>query len=63
MKDELSDSAMLMGFSKNTSDNAHINITAAYASPEYIFGGSVFGVTSDGLDQELELEALWVVKF
>ena len=63
LQGELADNAMLMGFRKRTSTNAHFNFTAAYASPEYIFGGSVLGVTSENLDQQLELEALWVVKF
>ena len=63
LQGQLADNAMLMGFRKRTSDNAHFNITAAYASPEYIFGGSVLGVTSEDLDQQLEVEALWVVKF
>ncbi len=63
LQGELAENAMLMGFRKRTSDNAHFNFTAAYASPEYIFGGSVLGVTSENLDQQLEVEALWVVKF
>ena len=63
LRGELADNAMLMGFRKHTSDNAHFNFTAAYASPEYIFGGSVLGVTSDDLDRQFEVEALWVVKF
>lgn len=63
LQGEFAENAMLMGFRKRTSDNAHFNFTAAYASPEYIFGGSVLGVTSENLDQQLELEALWVVKF
>jgi len=60
---ELADSAMLMGFSKRTSQNGRLNVTAAYAPPEYAFGGSVLGVTSENLDQTLELEALWIWKF
>jgi hypothetical protein len=63
LRGELADNAMLMGFRKRTGDNAHFNFTAAYASPEYIFGGSVLGVTSEDLDQQLEVEALWVVRF
>ena len=31
--------------------------------PNIAFGGSVLGVTTDELDQQIELEAMWTLSF
>ena len=60
---ELADHAMLVGFSRRMSDTSRFNINAAYAPSEFAFGGNVLGVASEGLDQDLELEAMWTWDF
>lgn len=60
---ELADSAMVVGYSRRTGDRSRLDFNAAYAPSEYAFGGSVLGVTTDELDQEFELEAMWTLSF
>jgi long-chain fatty acid transport protein len=61
--DDLANSAMVIGYSRRTSDRSQLAFNAAYAPSEYAFGGSVLGVTTDELDQQIEIEALWTLKF
>jgi long-chain fatty acid transport protein len=60
---DLADSAMIIGYSRRTSDRSQLNFNAAYAPSEYAFGGSVLGVTTEELDQRFELEAMWTMSF
>jgi hypothetical protein len=60
---ELADSAITLGYSRRTGANSQLGLTAAYAPPEYTFGGSVLGVTTDYLDQQFEMEAFWTLAF
>ncbi len=60
---DLADSAMVVGYSRRTGDRSRLDFNAAYAPSEYAFGGSVLGVTTDELDQEFEVEAMWTLSF
>ncbi len=60
---DLANNAMTIGFSRQMSMTSRFNVNAAYAPSEYAFGGNVLGVTTDQLDQNLELEALWIWDF
>jgi hypothetical protein len=60
---DLADSAMVLGYSRRTGDRSRLHFNAAYAPSEYAFGGSVLGVTTDELDQQFELEAMWTLSF
>ncbi len=63
LESELADSAITVGYSRRTGANSQFNFSAAYAPPEYAFGGSVLGVTTDYLDQQFEMEAFWTLAF
>jgi long-chain fatty acid transport protein len=63
LEGDLAKSAMVVGYSRRTGDRSRLNFSAAYAPSEYAFGGSVLGVTTDELGQQLELEAMWSLKF
>lgn len=58
---ELSSDAWLAGVSKRVGRRGELQFNAAYAPPEYAFGGNVLGVVTDQLDQTLEVQArlLW----
>ena len=60
---DLAENAMMLGYSKRMGDRSRFNFNAAYAPAEYVFGGSVLGVTSDNLDQNFEVEAFWTWDF
>jgi hypothetical protein len=60
---ELAKSAMTVGYSRRTGERSRLDVNAAYAPSEYAFGGSVLGVTTDELGQQLELEAMWSLSF
>jgi long-chain fatty acid transport protein len=60
---DLASSAMVVGYSRRTGDRSRLNLNAAYAPSEYAFGGSVLGVTTEDLDQQLEVEAMWTLSF
>jgi long-chain fatty acid transport protein len=60
---DLASSAMVVGYSRRTSDRSRLDFNAAYAPSEYAFGGSVLGVTTDELDQQFEVEAMWILSF
>lgn len=60
---ELASSAMVVGYSRRTGDRSRLNLSAAYAPSEYVFGGSVLGVTTEELGQQFELEAMWTLSF
>lgn len=60
---EIADHAMLLGFSRRTSEYSRFNLNAAYAPSDYLFGGNVLGVASEDLGQDLELEAVWSMDF
>jgi len=63
LKGDLADSALVVGYSRRTSDRSRLAFNAAYAPSEFAFGGSVLGVTTDTLDQQIELEAMWSLSF
>jgi len=63
LKGDLADSALIVGYSRRTSDRSRLAFNAAYAPSEYAFGGSVLGVTTEKLDQQIELEAMWSLSF
>jgi long-chain fatty acid transport protein len=60
---DLSDGAMVVGYSRRTGDRSRLAFNAAYAPSEYAFGGSVLGVTTDELDRQFEVEANWTLSF
>ena len=60
---DLANNAMTIGFSRQMSMTSRLNVNAAYAPSEFAFGGNVLGVTTDKLDQDFELEALWIWDF
>ncbi|HKJ17461.1 MAG TPA: hypothetical protein VJ984_08950 [Xanthomonadales bacterium] len=60
---DLADSAMTLGYSRRTGLMSRLHFNAAWAPSEFAFGGSVLGVTTDNLDQNLEVEALWTIDF
>jgi hypothetical protein len=60
---DLAHSAMTVGYSRRTGERSRLAFNAAYAPSEYAFGGSVLGVTTEELGQQLELEAMWSLSF
>jgi len=60
---DLANSAMTVGYSRRTGERSRLDLNAAYAPSEYAFGGSVLGVTTDELGQQVELEAMWSMSF
>jgi hypothetical protein len=60
---DLANSAMILGYSRRTSERSQVHFNAAYAPSEYAFGGSVLGVTTEDLGQRFELEAMWTMVF
>ncbi|TVS11644.1 MAG: hypothetical protein EA419_07330 [Wenzhouxiangella sp.] len=60
---ELAQNAFMVGVNKGFGDRSRLQVNAAYAPPEYAFGGNVLGIVSDRLDQSLELQATWRVDF
>jgi len=63
LEGDLASTAMTIGYSRRTGDRSRLALNAAYAPSEYAFGGSVLGVTTDVLDQRLEVEAMWTLSF
>lgn len=59
----LADNAMMLGYSRRTGERSRFSLNAAYAPAEYAFGGSVLGVVSEDLDQNVEVEAYWTLDF
>lgn len=62
LNSELARNSLLMGVTKGIG-RSRVHFNAAYAPPEYAFGGNVLGVVSDKLDQDLEVQALWSLEF
>jgi hypothetical protein len=60
---ELADSALVVGYARQTGKNHRLAVNAAYAPSEFAFGGSVLGVTTEELDQRFEVEAFWTMNF
>jgi len=63
LEGNLASNALVVGYSRRTSARSQLAFNAAYAPSEYAFGGSVLGVTTDELDQQVELEAMWTLSF
>ena len=63
LEGDLASNALVVGYSRRTSDRSRLAFNAAYAPSEYAFGGSVLGVTTEELDQQVELEAMWTLSF
>ncbi|MEE4297550.1 MAG: hypothetical protein V2J20_13140, partial [Wenzhouxiangella sp.] len=60
---ELAKNAVTFGLNKTLSPRSRFLLNAAYAPPEFAFGGNVLGVVSDQLDQSMEVEAIWSLDF
>ena len=60
---ELAKNALTFGLNKTLSPRSRFMFNAAYAPPEFAFGGNVLGVVSDQLDQSVEVEAIWSLDF
>ncbi|NBB92490.1 MAG: hypothetical protein GVY32_04885 [Gammaproteobacteria bacterium] len=60
---ELASNALLAGLSKDVGERSRLHFNAAYAPPEFAFGGNVLGVVSDKLDQGLEVQAMFSLAF
>ncbi|MFP4207231.1 MAG: hypothetical protein ACLFSC_01140 [Wenzhouxiangella sp.] len=60
---ELAGNAVTFGLDKTLSARSRFLFNAAYAPPEYAFGGNVLGVVSDQLDQSVEVQASWRFEF
>jgi hypothetical protein len=60
---ELASNAFLAGVSKSVGSSSRLHFNAAYAPPEFAFGGNLLGVVSDKLDQELEVQAMFSLAF
>ena len=54
---ELAQNAFMAGFTKGLGERSRFRLNAAYAPPEFAFGGNVMGIVSDRLNQRVELEA------
>jgi len=63
LEGDLAGNAVVVGYSRRTGDRSRLAFNAAYAPSEYAFGGSVLGVTTQELDQQVELEAMWTLQF
>jgi long-chain fatty acid transport protein len=63
IESDLADSALIVGYSRQTGKNHRVNFNAAYAPSEFAFGGSVLGITTEELDQRFEVEAFWTIAF
>ena len=63
LEGDLASSALVVGYSRRTGLRSRLAFNAAYAPSEYAFGGSVLGVTTEELDQQIELEAMWTLSF
>lgn len=63
LDEELADQSLVLGLSRPVGRNGRLHLNAAYAPPEYAFGGNVLGVVTNQFDQELEVEALWSWRF
>lgn len=60
---ELAQNAFLAGVSKGLGQRSTLQINAAYAPPEFAFGGNVLGIVTDKLDQGFEVRANLVTRF
>jgi hypothetical protein len=58
---ELANDALLAGISKSLGPRTQFQLNAAYAAPEFAFGGNVLGFVTEKLDQSFEVQA--TVKF
>lgn len=59
LEDDLADHALLVGYSRRTGELSRFSINAAYAPPDFVFGGNVLGVAHENLGLDLEVEASW----
>lgn len=63
LEGDLASNAVVVGYTRRTGDRSRLAFNAAYAPSEYAFGGSVLGVTTEELDQQIEVEAMWTLSF
>ncbi len=54
---ELAQNAFMAGFTKGLGERHRFRFNAAYAPPEFAFGGNVMGVVTDQLGQSIEVKA------
>jgi len=60
---ELAQNAVLAGLTKSFGTSSSLRLSAAYAPPEFAFGGNVLGVVTDQLDQSVEVQAMLQIGF
>src|SRR5699024_9786736 len=60
---EMSSNAFIAGVSKDVGKRSRLHLNAAYAPPEYAFGGNLLGVVSDELNQDFEVQAILSLDF
>lgn len=60
---EMASNSIIAGLSRNVGARSRLHLNAAYAPPEYAFGGNLFGVVSDELDQDFEVQAMLSLDF
>lgn len=63
LESELASNAVVAGLSKGVGKRSRLHLNAAYAPPEYAFGGNLLGVVSNELDQGLEVQAMLSLDF
>jgi hypothetical protein len=60
---ELAKNAFLAGLTKGLGSRSTLKLSAAYAPPEFAFGGNVLGLVSEKLDKSVEVQATLLVNF
>lgn len=60
---ELAQNAFMAGLNKGLGSRSSLHFSAAYAPPEFAFGGNVLGIVTDKLDQGIELQATFNLNF
>ncbi|WP_376696909.1 hypothetical protein [Wenzhouxiangella sp. EGI_FJ10305] len=63
LQSELASNAVMAGLSKGVGERTRLHLNAAYAPPEYAFGGNFLGVVSDELEQDFEVQAMLSLDF
>lgn len=63
LRSELASNALIAGVSKGVGEATRLHLNAAYAPPEYAFGGNFLGVVSNELDQDFEVQAMLSLDF
>lgn len=56
LRPELADDSYIFSLSRRFGVGSELRLSAAYAPPEYAFGGNVLGVVTDELDHDVEVD-------